>query len=56
MSRVFVVDAQRRPLHPCTPARARLLLKQRKAAVLRRFPSVLILKEPKPETVCQGQS
>jgi 5-methylcytosine-specific restriction endonuclease McrA len=53
MSRVFVVDAQRRPLHPCTPARARLLLKQRKAAVLRRFPFVLILQETKPETLCQ---
>ncbi len=53
MSRVLVVDAQRRPLHPCTPARARLLLKQRKAAVLRRFPFVLILQESKPETLCQ---
>jgi 5-methylcytosine-specific restriction endonuclease McrA len=37
MSRVLVVDTQRRPLHPCTPARARLLLKQGKAAVLRRW-------------------
>ncbi len=53
MSRVLVVDAQRRPLHPCTPARARLLLQQRKAAVLRRFPFVLILQETKPETACQ---
>jgi 5-methylcytosine-specific restriction endonuclease McrA len=53
MSRVLVVDAQRRPLHPCTPARARLLLKQHKAAVLRRFPFVLILQETKPETLCQ---
>lgn len=53
MSRVFVVDAQKRPLHPCTPARARLLLKQRKAAVLRRFPFVLILRETKPETLSQ---
>ncbi len=53
MSRVLVVDAQRQPLHPCTPARARLLLKQRKAAVLRRFPFVLILKETRPETLGQ---
>jgi 5-methylcytosine-specific restriction endonuclease McrA len=52
MSRVLVVDTQRRPLHPCTPARARLLLKQRKAAVLRRFPFVLILKETKLEAEC----
>ncbi len=44
MSRVLVVDTQRRPLHPCTPARARLLLKQGKAAVLRRYPFILILK------------
>src|SRR5712692_8832915 len=52
MSRVFVVDAQKRPLHPCTPARARLLLKQHKAAVFRRFPFVLILKETRPEPMC----
>lgn len=49
MSRILVVDAERRPLMPCSPARARLLLKQGKAAVLRRFPFVLILKEPRPE-------
>ena len=47
MSRVFVMDAHGRPLAPCTPARARLLLKQHKAAVLRRFPFTLILKEDK---------
>jgi hypothetical protein len=51
MSRVFVVDANRKPLMPCTPARARLLLRQGKAAVWRRFPFTLILKETKPE-VC----
>lgn len=51
MSRVLIVDAQRRPLMPCTPARARLLLKKQKAAVLRRFPFVLILKETKQEPV-----
>ena len=49
MSRILVVDAERRPLMPCTPARARLLLKSRKAAVLRRFPMVLILREARPE-------
>lgn len=38
---------------PCTPARARLLLKQGKAAVLRRFPFVLILREARPEAVVQ---
>jgi len=49
MSRILVVDAERRPLMPCTPARARLLLKSRRAAVLRRFPMVLILREARPE-------
>jgi len=44
MSRALIVDTRRRPLHPCTPARARLLLKQGKAAVLRRYPFTLILK------------
>lgn len=51
MSRIFVVDHERRPLMPTTPARARILLKQRKAAILRRFPFVLILKEPRPDEV-----
>jgi len=44
MSRILVVDTHRQPLHPCTPARARLLLKQGKAAVLRRYPFILILR------------
>jgi 5-methylcytosine-specific restriction endonuclease McrA len=47
MSRVFVVSPQRIPLAPCTPARARWLLTQKKAAVLRRFPFTLVLvREP----------
>lgn len=49
MSRVLVVDAERRPFMPCSPARARILLRQGKAAVLRRFPFVLILKEGKQD-------
>ena len=53
MSRVLVVDAARRPLMPTTPARARILLKTGSAAVLRRFPFILILKEAKPEAVVQ---
>lgn len=44
MSNVFVVDANRTPLDPVHPGYARLLLTQRKAAVLRRFPFTLILK------------
>jgi 5-methylcytosine-specific restriction endonuclease McrA len=44
MSKVFVVDATRKPLPPVHAGYARLLLTQRKAAVLRRFPFTLILK------------
>ncbi|MBU2774209.1 HNH endonuclease [Acidithiobacillus ferrooxidans] len=44
-NRVFVLDAQRAPLMPCHPARARALLRQRKAAVFRRFPFTIILNE-----------
>ena len=53
MSRILIVDQQRRPLMPTTPARARLLLKRRKAAILRRFPLVLILKAARPEAVVE---
>lgn len=53
MSRVLVLDQQRRPLMPCTPARARLLLKQKKAAVLRRYPFTLILLDARPAAVVQ---
>lgn len=52
MSKVFVIDSQKQPLEPVHPGRARLLLKQGKAAVYRRYPFVLILKrqveEPAP--------
>ena len=53
MSRVLVLDQQRRPLMPCTPARARLLLKQKKAAVLRRYPFTLILRVARPDAIAQ---
>ena len=43
MSKVFVVDANKQPLNPVHPGYARLLLKQGKAAVLRRYPFVLML-------------
>jgi len=45
MQRVFVVDAQRQPLMPCQPARARQLLRAGKASVLRRQPFTIILHE-----------
>lgn len=44
-NRVLVLDKKKQPLMPCHPARARALLKAGKAAVFRRFPFTLILKE-----------
>jgi hypothetical protein len=44
MSQVFVLDTAKKPLGPVHPGRARLLLKEGKAAVYRRFPFVIILK------------
>lgn len=40
---MFVVDAEKRPLAPCHPSRARQLLRAGKAAVWRRYPFTLIL-------------
>lgn len=44
MSKVFVLDTNRKPLNPCHPAKARRLLTEGKAAVLRRYPFTIILK------------
>ncbi len=43
MSQVFVLDANKQALDPIHPGRARLLLKQGKAAVYRRYPFTIIL-------------
>ncbi|MGB9887086.1 MAG: RNA-guided endonuclease IscB [Moorellales bacterium] len=43
--RVFVLDAKKRPLDPCHPARARQLLKSGRAAVFRRYPFTIILRD-----------
>jgi 5-methylcytosine-specific restriction endonuclease McrA len=43
--RVFVLDTNRKPLDPCTPKRARLLLERGRAAVFRRYPFTIILKD-----------
>ena len=52
MSYVFVVDTNRKPRDPVHPGRARWLLKQKKAAILRRYPFTIILKtERKDEPV-----
>lgn len=45
MQRVLVIDQNKKPLMPCHPARARDLLTSGKAAVHRRFPFTIILKE-----------
>lgn len=44
MSQVFVLDTMKQPLNPVHSGRARLLLKQGKAAVYRRYPFTIILK------------
>jgi len=49
MSKVLVLDTSKKPLDPIHPGRARLLLTQQKAAVYRRYPFTIILKEAKPE-------
>src|SRR5260370_28461691 len=44
MSKVFVLDTTKQPLNQVHPGHSRLLLKQGKAAVYRRYPFTLILK------------
>ncbi|MCI0714512.1 MAG: RNA-guided endonuclease IscB [Chloroflexi bacterium] len=41
--RVFVVDQYKQPLMPCHPARARMLLKQGRATIVKRFPFAIML-------------
>jgi 5-methylcytosine-specific restriction endonuclease McrA len=53
MSNVFVLDANKCPLNPVHPGRARILLKQGKAAVYRRFPFCIILKRTIDQPVVQ---
>jgi 5-methylcytosine-specific restriction endonuclease McrA len=48
MSMVFVVDQQQRPCRPVHPGRARHLLTHGRAAVYRRYPFTLILREGEP--------
>jgi len=45
MPYAFVVDKNKQPLAPCHPARARQLLRDGKAAVFRRYPFTIILKD-----------
>ncbi|GET44571.1 RNA-guided endonuclease IscB [Microseira wollei] len=50
MSKVFVIDTDSRPLDPVHPAQARQLLRNKKAAVYKRFPFTIILKESRPSS------
>lgn len=45
MNRVFVLTNTKQPLMPCSPARARKLLKKGRAAVYRFAPFTIILKD-----------
>ncbi len=45
MQNVFVLSSDRKPLDPCHPARARQMLAAGRAAVLRRYPFTIILKD-----------
>ncbi|WP_344982719.1 RRXRR domain-containing protein, partial [Deinococcus rubellus] len=46
--RVFVLNPDKSPLMPCTAKRARKMLEGGKAAVWRRYPFTVILKEASP--------
>ncbi len=50
---VFVLAKDKKPLSPCHPARARKLLSGGKAAVFRRYPFTIILKEEKEDLKTQ---
>ena len=50
---VLVLDTDKRPLDPIHPGTARHLLNQGKAAVFRRYPFTIILKESCPDAVVQ---
>ncbi|NEO89198.1 MAG: HNH endonuclease [Moorea sp. SIO3G5] len=43
--RVFVLDKNRKPLDPCKPARARIMLGQGRAKVLKRYPFTIIMQD-----------
>ncbi|GAA6621684.1 RNA-guided endonuclease IscB [Scytonema sp. NUACC26] len=53
MSKVFVIDTNKKPLNPIHPAQARQLLRNGKAAVFKHFPFTLILKEACPDAPVQ---
>jgi len=52
---VFVLDTNRKPLDPCSPARARKLLKSGRASVFRRYPFTIIIHDLEVEN-CETSS
>jgi 5-methylcytosine-specific restriction endonuclease McrA len=54
MSKIFVLDTAKRALDPIHSAQARQLLRNKKAAVYRRFPFTIILKEARPDVSVTG--
>ncbi|MEH2459398.1 RNA-guided endonuclease IscB [Nostoc sp.] len=53
MCKVFVIDSEKRPLEPIHSAQARQLLRNKKAAVFRRYPFTLILFESRIDAPTQ---
>ena len=53
MSKVFVLDQEKRPLDPVHPGYARWLLSHQKAAVFRRYPFTILLRVGKPDATTQ---
>ncbi len=53
MSKVLVIDTEKRPQNPIHPAQARQLLRNKKAAIFRTFPFTIILVESKPDAVVE---
>ncbi len=53
MSKVLVIDTEKRPLNPIHPAQARQLLRNKKAAIFCKFPFTIFLKESKPDAVVE---
>jgi 5-methylcytosine-specific restriction endonuclease McrA len=50
VSKVFVIDTDKRPLDPIHSAQARQLLRNKKVAIFRRFPFTIILKESRSDS------
>ena len=55
MSKVAVLETEKKFLAPCHPAVARRLLKEGKAAVFKRYPFTIILKRPVPDAEIKTQ-